>query len=218
MDVDDEGTVRFELSCIPGVIFCGMYNEPSDSSYFRPETFASIPAHLESGKLSVIVGDMNARLGSRVHLLDETSGVTHDIVDNTVNSNGRSLVQTCIANQLTPINNLKIGDRVWKGNLTYRKKQRWISEVDLCLVSSPLVEAVCHFAIDQNLQYPSDHAPVSVGFDFSCCINSCRIDELVERSNMLGSYENLLINKNHTKRPIPYILLYRQRVIHPECR
>ena len=213
LDIDDEGTVWFELSCIPGVIFCGMYNEPSDSSYFWPETFASIPAHLESGKLSVIVGDMNARLGSRIHLLDEANGLTHDIVDNTVNSNGRALVQTCIANQLTPINNLKIGDRVWKGNLTYRKKQRWISEVDLCLVFSPLAEAVSHFAVDQNLKYPSDHAPVSVGIDFSCCINSCRIDELVERSKMLGSYEHLLINKNHTKRPIPYRFIDRELFI-----
>ena len=50
VDVDDEGAIWFELSCVPGVMFCGMYNEPSDSSYFRPGTFASIPAHLESGK------------------------------------------------------------------------------------------------------------------------------------------------------------------------
>ena len=152
---------------------------------------------------------MNARLGSRVHLVDETRGFTHVIVDNTVNTNGRSLAQTCIANKLTPVNNLKIADRVWKGNLTYRKKQRWISEVDLCLVSLPLTKAVSHFSVDQSLRYPSDHAPVSVGFDFSCCVNACRVDELVERSKMLGSYEHLMINNNHTNRPIPYRFIDR---------
>ena len=28
VDIEDEGAVWFELSCVPGVIFCGMYNEP----------------------------------------------------------------------------------------------------------------------------------------------------------------------------------------------
>ena len=210
VDIDDEGAVWFELSCIPGVIFCGLYNEPSDSPYFRPETFASIPAHLETGKLTVIIGDMNARLGSRVNLIDEACGFTHDIVDNTVNTNGRSLVQTCIASRLTPVNNLKTADKTWNGNLTYRKKQRWISEVDLCLVSAPLTEAVSHFFVDQSLRYPSDHAPISVGFDFSCCVNACRVNELVERSKMLGSYGHLKINNTHANRPIPYRFIDRE--------
>ena len=172
VDVDDEGAIWFELSCVPGVMFCGMYNEPSDSSYFRPGTFASIPAHLESGKHCVIVGDLNARLGTSVHSVDDSLGVSHVIVDNTVNQNGRSLIQTCIANKLTPVNNLVTADHTWNGSLTYRKKHRWISEVDLCLVSLPLVGAISHFTVDQNLKYPSDHAPVSVGFDFSSCMNS----------------------------------------------
>ena len=210
IDIDDEGAIWFEMSCVPGVMFCGMYNEPSDSYYFRPETFASIPAHLESGKLSVIVGDLNARLGSRVQTIDEACGLNHDIVDNSVNANGRSLVQTCTANRLTPVNNLKTTDQVWNGNLTFRKKQQWISEVDLCLVSLPLVEALSHFTVDQNLRYPSDHAPVSVGFDFSRCVNTCKVDELLERSKMLGSYDHLTVNNNHTNRPIPYRYIDRE--------
>ena len=42
-------------------------------------------------------------------------------------------------------------DHIWNGSLTYRKKHRWISEVDLCLVSMPLVGAISHFTVDQNL-------------------------------------------------------------------
>ena len=66
------------------------------------------------------------------------------------------------------------------------------------------MRAISHFTVDQNLKYPSAHAPVSVGFDFSSCMNSCKFDELVERSKMIGSYEHITANKNHTKRPIPY--------------
>ena len=205
VDIEDEGAVWFELSCVPGVIFCGMYNEPSDSPYFRPGTFASIPAHLTSGKNSVIVGDLNARLGTRVHTISgEFPTVSHNVIDPTTNANGRELAQTCIANHLTPVNNLKTLGRTWGGNLTYRKKQNWISEVDLCLVSLPLVKAVSHFSVDQDLKYPSDHAPVSVTFDFSSCINSAKLDELVERSQMLGSYEHLNSRNNSLKRPLPY--------------
>ena len=209
VDVDDEGAIWFELRCVPGVMFCGMYNEPSDSPYFRPATFASIPAHLESGKHCVIVGDLNARLGTRVHSVDESCGLSHHVLDDTVNPNGRSLAQTCIANRLTLVNNLKTGDHQWNGNLTYRKTQLWMSEVDLCVVSLPLVEAISHFTVDQNLKYPSDHAPVSVGFDFGHCLNTCKIGELVERSKMLGSYDHFTCNSNHTKRPIPYRFIDR---------
>ena len=209
VDVNDEGAIWFELKCVPGVMFCAMYNEPSDSPYFRPATFASIPAHLESGKHCVIVGDLNARLGSRVHAVDENCGFSHHVVDDAVNPNGRSLVQTCLANRLTVVNNLKTVDHIWNGNLTYRKKQLWISEVDLCLVSLPLVGAISHFNVDQSLTYPSDHAPVSVGFDFSHCLNTCKIDELVERSEMLGSYDHLKYNNNNTTRPIPYRFIDR---------
>ena len=205
VDVEDEGSVWFELSCVPGVLFCGMYNEPSDSSYFRPETFTSIPAHLDSGKNVVIVGDLNSRLGFRVHAIsEEFRTVSHNVIDPTTNANGRALVQTCIANRLTPVNNLKTPDHTWNGNLTYRKKQNWISEVDLCLVSLPLIGAISHFSIDQDCKFPSDHAPVSVTFDFSSCINSVKTGELIERSEMLGSYKHLAPKNTSMKRPLPY--------------
>ena len=34
IDIEDEGLIWFELSCVPGVLFCGIYNEPSDIPYF----------------------------------------------------------------------------------------------------------------------------------------------------------------------------------------
>ena len=56
INVEDEGVIAFELSCIPGVRFCGMYNEPTDSLYYRPDTLASISAHASSGKHCIFLG------------------------------------------------------------------------------------------------------------------------------------------------------------------
>ena len=71
-------------------------------------------------------------------------------------------------------------------------------------MSIPLIGAISDFSVDQNIKYPSDHAPVSVSFDFSSCLNTCKLDELVERSRMLGSHDHLQLKNNETKRPIPY--------------
>ena len=69
IDINDEGVIWLELSNIPGVKFCGMYNEPTDSPYFGHSTFASILAHLDEGKDVIIVGDLNARIGNHVQTL-----------------------------------------------------------------------------------------------------------------------------------------------------
>ena len=72
IDVEYEGVIAFELSCAPGLRFVGMYNEPTDSSYFRPTTLATISNYVRSGKQCVVIGDLNARLKRNVlDILDE---------------------------------------------------------------------------------------------------------------------------------------------------
>ena len=61
IDVEIEGVIGLELSCIPGLRLIGMYNEPTHSLYFRPTTLASITSHVRSGKYCVVIGDLNAR-------------------------------------------------------------------------------------------------------------------------------------------------------------
>ena len=215
IDIDDEGAVWFELSSVPGIKFCGMYNEPSDSPYFRDETFASIPAHMSNGKQAVIVGDLNARMGDGVHLITEKfDNLSHNVTDSGKNSNGSSLARTCIANRLIPVNNLNTCNQEWEGKLTFRKKQRWISEVEVCLVSAPLVDAVTNFAVNQNVKFPSDHAPCMVVMDFSKGPNTCKILELTERSEMLGSYDHLMKDRNdNPKKPIPYRSIDKEKFL-----
>ena len=86
IDVQDEGVIAFELSCVPGVRFLGMYNEPIDSLYFRPTTLASIARHVRSGKQCVVVGDLNARLGVNVHdIVKESEDLRYSIIDDRTN-------------------------------------------------------------------------------------------------------------------------------------
>ena len=202
INVEDEGIIVFELSNMPGIRFCGMYNEPSDSLYFRPSTLASISAHVNSGKNCIVVGDLNARFGnSNNDLIKNHPSLSYTNVDSGTNSNGRELIRICRENDLLPVNNLSTTERTWKSSLTYRQRQNWISEVDLCLVPRKIVDAITKFYVNQDLNMPSDHAPVTVAFDFSRCFSSIDI-ELIERSRLLGEYPM----ENHTlcKRPIPY--------------
>jgi exonuclease III len=62
IDVEIDGVIALELSCAPGLRFVGIYNEPTDSLYFRPTTLSAITRHKRSGKYGITVGDLNARL------------------------------------------------------------------------------------------------------------------------------------------------------------
>ena len=91
IDVTCEGVIAVELSCVPGVRFIGMYNEPTDSLYFRPTTLASIPAHVSSGKSCIVVGDLNSRLGNNVHdIVKDQPNLRYEVVDDRTNCNGKA--------------------------------------------------------------------------------------------------------------------------------
>ena len=188
IDVQDEGVIWYELTVIPGVKFCAMYNEPTDSSYFRPETLASISAHLSTGKLCVLGGDINAKLGCTVKELIGGDVRDYNVVDEGKNDNGKTLLSICKDSNLVIANNLVSSCRTLGGALSFRKKQRWVSELDLCVISRDLVHSVVNVNVDQDFRFPSDHAPVSVTLDFSKSLNNAGWAELVERSAILGSY------------------------------
>ena len=153
INVEEEGVIAFELSCFPGLRFCGMYNEPTDSLYFRPATLASISAHVSSGKHCIFLGDMNARMGRNAdELVRDNPELSYDVIDAGVNANGRVLTRICKENSLILVNNLCTPGNTWPSKLTYRKRGNWISEVDLCLIPHTLINAVNSFVVDQDLQ------------------------------------------------------------------
>ena len=96
IDIEYEGVIAFELSCAPGLRFVGMYNEPTDSLYFRPTTLASITRHVASGKHCVVVGDLNARLGKNIHdIVASRHDLMYNVLDKGTNENGKTLSRIC---------------------------------------------------------------------------------------------------------------------------
>ena len=203
INVEDEGVIAVELSCFPGIRFCGMYNEPTDSLYFRPSTLASISAHVSSGKLCVFLGDLNARLGkNNLDLVNNYPEFSYSIMDPGINANGRTLARICKDDKLLIVNNLSTPQHTLKSNLTFRRRSQWISEVDLCIISPKLVSTITAFHVNQNLNMPSDHAPMSIAFDFRKLCSKIDV-ELIERARLLGSYP-AAGQSTLCQRPIPY--------------
>ena len=205
IDVGTEGVVSLELSCVPGLRLIGIYNEPTDSLYFRPTTLASISAHVSCGKSCVVVGDMNARFGDNIHnVVREHPGIEYNVIDQNVNDNGKTLARICLSCDLLPVNNLRTPITQWNSKLTYRKRNNWISEVDHCLIPRGMVDAIQSFTVTDDLSMPSDHAPMSVSFNFSS-LSLYENSELVERSALLGAYPcGDSATLQGCKKPIPF--------------
>ncbi len=199
MDVDTEGQIWLRLSCLPDVTIGGCYIPPSDSPYYDASLFASIQARIMSntGCSYIIVGDFNARCGHDIHSLIDRSSHTKpahryvDLLDHNqaANLNGHHLVQLCKDGGLLILNNLQYGAQFFRGGLTFRQRDRWISALDLCIVSVDLLSAARKLEINQDLAMPSDHAPI--GFRMESRALPVSIDSLLERATSLGDHAGL---------------------------
>ena len=191
--------IWFSLSSAPQVRFCGAYITPSTSSYFDEAEMANIQAKTVEDEMVIIVGDLNSRLGEKVH--DLVGGVwTYNPVDVGENENGKKLFNICKDNNLVVANNLKTESATLTSSLTYRMRNKWVSELDLCIVSKKLAPALTHFHVNQDTSLPSNHAPVSVTFNSP--ERSIGLHELVTRSEDIGTYPSRA--KSLCKAPIRY--------------
>ena len=175
IDVTVIDQIWFRLTSMPSVLFGGCYVTPSDSPYYEENSIANIlgkckeNSTMENGS-HIIFGDLNARLGKEVNeLVRDNPDLTYVPVDNISqpNFNGRKLLDVAKDCDLLVINNLLQCNKskFFDGGLTFRKGQRWISELDICLISSSRIVAVAELTIDQRLHIPSDHAPISVSYN-----------------------------------------------------
>ena len=85
------------------------------------------------------------------------------------------------------MNNLFIGTRQLTGGLTYRQRHRWISELDLCLVSRGLADAISSLHVEQQLCFPSDHAPVTPTINVSE-VRPADMNDLTVCASQLGDH------------------------------
>ena len=161
--------VWFKLRCLPQVQFCGVYVAPSDSPYVCDSSLAEIQCRTTfNGLHYIIVGDLNARCGNSVQEL--TSALPNSFyrpVDWSINNNGRDVKQLCIDNSLLILNNLSFDGKFYEGGMTFRRKKKWISELDLCILSPALLGYTERLHVSNDTNDPSDHAPASVEFKFT---------------------------------------------------
>ena len=199
--------IWFKLNSIPAVQFCGAYVAPADSPYANVSSLAEIQARtVNDGVHYVIVGDFNARCGNGVNdLVKESPSMRYHVLDSTVNCNGRDILQVCSDNSLLVLNNLQSDENFFQGGLTFRRKKKWVSEIDLCLVSPSLLGCTKNLVVSQNTNDPSDHAPVSIDFVFT--------PDLIHPRTLLNRAENTCghavlmsdaYNMPMCRRPIPY--------------
>ena len=112
-----------------------------------------------------MLGDFNARVGKPEMI--NTKGEEYeyiDIKDDTQNAPGRSLLNMCKEKSLVVTNHLKHRNRVFGGNLSFKKGNKWVSEIDLCLVHEKMLPALAKVEVRQDF-IRSDHAPICVSLN-----------------------------------------------------
>ena len=162
---------------------------PSDSPYFSSAQHGTLASHTVNSSDVIIVGDFNGRVG-QPRLVDEAGCVYQydGVKDMVVNSHGKTLVNICQNNDLVIVNNLLYGSEHFNGNLSFKRRDTWLSEIDLCLCKVSCLDKIRELHVHQNVR-GSDHAPISIALD----INKGKVisaKELVERAATLGqSYQ-----------------------------
>ncbi|ELU17227.1 hypothetical protein CAPTEDRAFT_210518 [Capitella teleta] len=127
-----------------------------DPPYFALDDLASLQCRIHcAGKKRLLIGDMNARRGVQVSTLLSSASQEwrYDELPDPVpqpKSHGKIVLEMCKHLNAVIINNLSTGSKFFRGSLTFRERQRWISELDLCIISSELVHLVDNLVIDTS--------------------------------------------------------------------
>ena len=202
----EKDQVWFRLRNAEGFIFGAVYIVPRDSPFFSNESFAIIHEHSCGTEDKVIIlGDLNARMGNLDIFNDGQIDVSYqDNADPVSNANGRDVATLCQANSLKPVNHMKYRSKQFDGNLTFRKKDRWISQLDWSLVSNACIQNIVSFNILQTATLPSDHAPITLTLGkFTCTgngllLSASQLGTSVVPSTRSGRSPIAMQNINHS--------------------
>ena len=85
--------------------------------------------------------------------------------------NAEKLLQLCKDTACLVVNNLHCDNKYFKGSRTFRRRDVWISEIDLANVSSSIMDSVESLHFDTDLSLPSDHSPVTLLLDISTMVS-----------------------------------------------
>ena len=120
------------------------------------------------GEKCLVIGDMNARIGTSVKDLPDRIGLTqysYPVIPDpisTPNDNALAMLGICVEEHMLVVNNLKTPDIHFPSKKTFRKGRNWVSELDTCIVSDNLINFIQYFNVIYNESLPSDHAPIVI--------------------------------------------------------
>jgi len=201
--------VWFTMQSIPETKFGAVYIPPRDSPFYSAQSFATIQEHCDQ-KNVFILGDFNARMGNLDVFKKPMNRMNYSPnPDKATNANGRELLSLCLANNLTPVNHLQTEQLSCDGDLTYRQKQRWISQLDWVICTTPSIEYVKSFNILCDYTLPTDHAALTLnigGFSHSAV-------QILNSAKQLGYYQTHCPESHCAKRPIPIINMNQSDMI-----
>ena len=207
--------VWFQIQCVPNTMFGFCYVPPADSQYFSHQSFVALHEKMLNYKGNTkfcIIGDLNARFGTRVRdipsqcknpFIKECTypNIPDDI--STPNDNAYLLSTVCVDHSLLVLNNVKTPTKYFPSQKTFKRRNRWISELDTTIVSYELLDYLSNWTVHQTNWLPSDHAPISID------LKSTRFNTeiMLLRATNLGGHGSLMGQANHDRignRPIRY--------------
>lgn len=85
-------------------------------------------------------------------------------MDSTINSHGRSLLNLCENNKLATVNHLIHREKEFGGNLTFKRRNEWLSELNICVSMQETLNLIRDLSVRQDV-FGSDHAPICVSLE-----------------------------------------------------
>ena len=187
-EVYDVTTLRdqvwFKLRSSPTFSFAAVYITPRDSPYFSPESFANIYEHCAQSNLKyVILGDMNSRIPDLKQFTLVSMNVSYtENPDTALNAHGTDLIKLCKDCSMRPVNHCVYNDSVFDGGLTFKQKDRWISQLDWAIVSNTALPDIESFCIIKGIHLPTNHAPIAIKIKQTETLT----EDLLSRARQLG--------------------------------
>ena len=200
MQYHNDDCIYISFTNIPNVVFYGCYIPPNESLYYNNDMFATLSSNLcQDNRQSVIFGDFNAKIRDCNDLLQDNSLYSYNLEEIQQNRNGDVLKSICINNEMVLVNGLVGKNLKFDDSMTYKRKNKWISRIDVCLISSSLISLIDAFAMLQDEHLPSDHAIITCTIKLDYNVAS---ENTLQRSSDLGKYHVPL--KHYGKKKIAF--------------
>ena len=196
----EKDQVWFSFTNIPNILIGAIYNTPRDSPFFNPTAMAIIQEQClnNNNQQVIIIGDLNARMENLNALQDQKIQLKYtENPDSTQNENGKEMINFCQTHNIVPVNHMIYRNAVCDGELTFKRKNTWISQLDWVLCSKKILKHVKSFKILKDIMLQTDHAAIAL------CLHDliCSPTHIKSCAGELGAYNCLQTTQSKYIKP-----------------